>query len=98
MGAPSSVSGGGSGIGDDIHAAAAFVECNFAIDEGEQSPIAAGADVLTSDEFGAALADENATGGDQLAEKPVNSEAFADAVTSVADAALTFFMCHNLSC
>ena len=47
-------------------AAAVLVELHLAVHEGEQRPIAAGADVLARDKFGAALADEDAAGGDEL--------------------------------
>jgi len=85
----------GRSFGDDIDAVAAFIEGDLAIGEGEQRPIATGADVLTGDELRAALADEDAAGGDELAAKSFYSEAFADAIAPVPDAALTFFMCHN---
>ena len=49
------------------------------------------------DEFGAALADQNAAGGDQLPAKFLDAEPLADAVAPIANAALTFFMCHKSS-
>ncbi len=50
---------------------------------------------LPGDKFAAALADEDAAGGYGLAAKFFYAEALADAVASVFDAALTFFMCHK---
>src|SRR6266496_10797 len=89
---------GGLGRGrNDIHAAAAFVETYFSVHQGEQGPIAACADVFPGDKFRATLADEDTAGGDELSAISFYAESFADAVTSVADAALTFLMCHNLS-
>ena len=53
-------------------------------------------DVLACDKLGTALADEDAAGGDKLTAKFFDAEALADAIASVAYAALTFLMCHNL--
>ena len=44
----------------------------------------------------AALADEDAAGGDKFAAITFYAEPLADAVAPVADAALTFLMCHKL--
>ena len=82
--------------GHDVDALAVLVEMNLAIHEGEQSPIAAGADVLTRRKLGAALADNDAAGGDEFAAITFDAEPFAGAVAPVTDAALTFFVCHNL--
>jgi hypothetical protein len=79
-----------------VDAAALFIEQNPSIRQGEERPIAPGADVLAGDKLGAALADQDAAGGDQLTAKFFDAEAFADAVASVAHTALTFLMCHNL--
>ena len=49
-----------------------------------------------SKQYRAALADDDAAGGDLLAAKSFNPEPFAGAVPTVADAALTFFMCHTI--
>ena len=73
-----------------------LVERDLAVHQGEQSPIAPGADIVAGHEPGAALADENAAGGDEFAAKSLNAQPFADAVAPVADAALTFLMCHKL--
>ena len=89
---------GGLGEGRDIDALALAVEEHLAVHEGEQGPIAAGADVLARDELRAALADENTAGADDMAAKFFHAETFADAVTSVAATALSFFMCHKILC
>src|SRR5205814_352412 len=82
-------------FGQHIDAAAAFIECDFAIGQSEQRPIATGADVLARDEFRTALANDDAAGGHMLAAKFFYTEPFADAVTAVTNTALSFFMCHK---
>ena len=82
------------GFGHDVDAATVLVELHFAGLEREQGPIAADADVFAGGKFAAALADDNAAGADDFAAERFYAEPFADAVTSVLDAALTFFMCR----
>src|SRR6266542_2403380 len=82
---------------NNIDAAAALVESHFPVHQGEQGPIAAGADIFPGNEFRPTLADEDAAGGDELSAISFHAKSFADAVASVADAALTFLMCHSLS-
>ena len=48
---------------------AVTVKTDFAVDQGEEGPIAAGAHILTGDKFGAALANEDATGGGAKGER-----------------------------
>src|SRR6266446_5384972 len=81
--------------GLDIDPLAPFVELHLAVDQREQCPVAAGADVLAGDEFGAALADQDAARGDKFAAEPFYPESFADAVAPVVDAAAAFFVCHK---
>jgi hypothetical protein len=83
-------------VGDDIHAVAALVKSNFAIGEGEQGPIATGADILPRNELRAALADKNAARRHELTAKSFHAQPLADAVTPVTNAALTFLMCHKI--
>ena len=73
---------------------AAFIEKDFAINQGKKSPIAACADVLACNEFGASLANDDAAGADEFTAEAFYSEPLAIAVTSIAAAALTFFMSH----
>jgi len=73
-----------------------LIERDFAVCESEQGPITTRADILTGDEFRAALADENAAGSDKFAAKSLNAQPFADAIAPVTDASLTFLMCHKL--
>jgi hypothetical protein len=46
-------------------------------------------------EFGAALADEDGAGEDELAAVAFDAEALAVAIAAVACGSLTFFMCHD---
>lgn len=86
-----------SGLGrDDIHPPAAAIEADFAVHKRKQGPIATRADIFAGEESGAALTDQDAAGGDDLPAVTFHSQTFADAVASVPDAALTFFMCHIL--
>src|SRR6266850_6436232 len=82
-------------FGRDIHAAAFLVELNLSIHEREQRPIAACADILAGFELGAALTDNNAASSNKFTAIALHAQALADAVTSVADAALTFLVCHK---
>ena len=86
---------GGGRFRDDIHAAAVLVELHLAVGERKQCPVAAGADVLARDEFAAALADDDAARRDDRAAKFFYAEPLADAIATVANTALTFFMCHT---
>ena len=83
------------GNGHDVNPLAAFIEIDFAIDQGEQGPIPASADITAGDEFSAALAHDNAAGPDEFTAKSLNAQTLTDTVAPVANATLTFFMCHN---
>ena len=71
------------------------VELDHAVREREEGVVAADADVGSGAETGAALANEDVAGDDRLAAKFFHAEALADAIASVAYAALTFFMRHS---
>ena len=86
----------GGGFGHDVHAAAVLVELHLAVHERKKRPITARADVLARDELAAALAHDDAARADDRAAKFFYAQPFADAVAPVADAALTFFMCHKI--
>src|SRR5689334_9641605 len=72
-----------------------LVKNHFAVHEREQRPIPSRADILAGDKLRAALADQDAAGGDELTAKSFNSKPLADAVAPIADTALTFFVCHK---
>ena len=69
---------------DDGHAAVRLVEQHRAVLQRKERPIATGADVLAGMELGAALADDDAAGGDGLAAKCLYAEALAGGIATVA--------------
>ena len=73
----------------------ALVENNLAVHKREKGPIAAGADILARHELRPALTDENAACSDMFAAEAFHAQAFADAIASVTNTALTFLMCHT---
>jgi len=79
----------------NVHPAAILIEGDLAVHEGEQRPIAPGADVAAGEKLGAPLAHDDAAGRHELAAIPFHTETFADAVASVTNAALTFLMSHK---
>src|SRR4029077_2077778 len=80
----------------DVDPAPAAIEADVAVDQSENRVIAAEANVLTRQKFRAALANNDVAGDDQLAAKSFYTETFANAVAAVLDAALSFFMSHDL--
>jgi hypothetical protein len=58
--------------------------------------VLAHADVLTRMHLGAALADDDAAGGDQLIAVAFDAEAFGIRIAAVSGTAACFFMCHSL--
>ena len=82
------------GVGDHVHAAATPVGLHLAINEGEDGVVAAEADILAWKELRPALADDDVAGDDDLAAEFLDAEALADAIASVLDGSLTFFMSH----
>ena len=87
------VSGNLNGV--DIHTTTGAVEANLAVDERKDGVVATEADVATGKELCATLADDDVTGDDSLVTEFLHAEALADAVASVLDASLSFFMCHG---
>jgi len=75
---------------------AVHVEVHFSLHQGGQGPVPARPDISAGDELGAALPDEDAAGGDELAAKSFYAEPFADAVASVADTAAAFLVSHKI--
>jgi hypothetical protein len=86
---------GGRGGGDDVHPAALLLELHVAIDQCEEGPIAASADVLAGVILRAALADDDAAGRDEFAAEGFDAQTLRMTVATVAAAAATFFMCHD---
>lgn len=81
--------------GRHVDALALAVEEHLAVHEGEQGPIAAGADVLARDKLRTALTHDDAAGADDMAAIFFHAKTLADAIASVAATALSFFMCHK---
>jgi hypothetical protein len=82
-------------FGLDIHPVAIPIKTDFAIGQRKQRPIPARADILAGDKFGSPLANQDAARCDELAAIPLYAQPLADAVAPIADAALTFLMCHK---
>ena len=78
----------------DIDALAVLVETHPAVLQREERPIAPGTDIGAGNKFRSALPDKDARGGDEFPAKRLDPQPLADAVASVADAALTFLVCH----
>jgi hypothetical protein len=87
--------GCGLDFGNDVHPLALQVKCHCAIDQGEQSPIAAHANVLAGGVDGAGLARQNAAYCDNFATEPLDPKSLGITVAPVSAAPLTFLMCHN---
>jgi hypothetical protein len=80
----------------DIDSSSAAIEADAAVDQRENRIIATEAYILTRQKFRAALADDDVAGHDGLAAESFYTEPFADAVAAVLNAALSFFMSHDL--
>src|SRR5437773_8666613 len=80
----------------DIDSSSAAIEADVAVDQSENRVIAAEANVLTRQKFRAALANNDVASHDQLAAESFYTEPLANAVAAVLNAALSFFMSHDL--
>jgi hypothetical protein len=80
----------------DIDPTPSAIEANIAIDQRENGVIAAEADVLAWQKLGSALAHNDIAGDDQFATVFFYAETLANAVAAVLNAALSFFMSHDL--
>jgi hypothetical protein len=66
------------------------------VDQGEQSPVLADANILAGVDFGAQLANKDIPGQHFLAAETLYSAALARAVSTVSRASARFFMSHDL--
>src|SRR5258708_21223952 len=82
--------------GIDIDAATSAIEANVSVNQRENCVIASKADVFARLKFGAALAHDDVAGDDHLAAEFFNAQPLADAVAAVLNAALSFFVSHDL--
>ncbi len=71
------------------------LELHKTVTLGEKSKIIAAPHKKTGPKLGAALADNNASGTDELASKCLDAQAFGIGIASVSGTALTFCMRHN---
>ena len=78
-----------------MDASVAAIKADVAVGKGEEGVIPTHTDVVAGVELGAALADKNGTGEDELAAKAFHPKALTVAVAAVACRSLTFFMCHD---
>jgi len=79
----------------DVDPATGFVEFHMTLDQSEDGVIAAEADIAAGLELRSALTQNDVARNDGFAAEFFHAEAFADAVASVFDAALSFFMRHK---
>src|SRR5262249_11710321 len=84
-------------FGIDVDAAALSVEADGAVDEREERVVASDADVAAGVELGAALADDDAARGHELAGEDLDAPAPGVRCPAVLLAALTFLMRHDES-
>jgi len=79
----------------NIHTAAIAVEFDMTIHKRPDRVITAEANIAAGLEFGSALAEDDVSGDDGLTAEFFNAKTLADAVASVFDTALSFFMSHK---
>jgi hypothetical protein len=80
-----------------MNAAAAAVELHLAVDEGKERVVASLADPLAGVEYCAHLADEDVSGANLFAAKPLHPATLGIAVASVPAGTLSLFMCHEIT-
>jgi hypothetical protein len=79
----------------NVHTATTAVKFHVAVHKSPDRVVTAEADIAAGLEFGSTLAENDIPGDDGLAAEFFNSETLADAVASVFDTALSFFMSHK---
>src|SRR3954465_10099908 len=79
-----------------IDAVTGLIKNDFAIHQRKQSPIATSTNVAACHKLRPALANQNAAGRDKFSAKAFYAQPFADTISSVSDASLTFLVSHNL--
>src|SRR2546430_17206511 len=85
---------------DDVHTAP-VVGCRFELhgprNEGEERVVLAHADIVSGQDLGAALPDDDRAGFDASARVFLDAEPLAGAVSSVAGGTRAFLVCHFLT-
>jgi len=87
--------GGHASFSSDIHPMPLPVEIYFPVHQGEQGPVSTRAHVSPGDKFCSTLPNQDTAGRYNLSAITLDPEAFANAVASITNAALTFFVCHK---
>jgi hypothetical protein len=77
-----------------VDATIAFIEANLAVGESEEGVITAHADIGSSMEAGAALADDNRSCGNSFPAEAFDAKTLTAAIASVAGRSLSFLMGH----
>lgn len=85
----------GRSLSQNRDAAMRTVPLDEAVDEGEERVVGAGADVGARVVLGAALADDDVAGEDELAVVLLHAEALGNAALAVVAGSLSFFVCHG---
>jgi hypothetical protein len=80
---------------NNVHTATVAVKFYVAIHKCPDRVVTAEADIAAGFEFGSTLAENDIPGYDGLAAEFFNAKTLADAVASVFDTALSFFMSHK---
>src|SRR3954469_12487466 len=80
-----------------VHSAPGAIEANVAVDELEDRVIASEPDVFAREKLRSALANDDVPGHDHFTAKFFHAQPFADAIPAVLDAALSFFMSHEIT-
>jgi hypothetical protein len=79
----------------NVHTATITVKFHVAIHKSPDRVVTAEADIAAGLEFGSTLAEDDIPGDDGLAAEFFNAKTLADAIASVFDTALSFFMSHK---
>src|SRR5437763_1446107 len=79
----------------DVYPAPGSIESDVAVHQGENGVIAPESHVLARHELRSALANDNVAGYDRFAAKTFHTQPIADAIATVFDTALSFFMSHG---
>lgn len=78
-----------------IHATTILIKTHITVHQGEDGMVLADANVASSDPLGATLAEDDVASEDGFTAELLHAEAFALAVATVFDGALSFFMGHK---
>src|ERR1700741_1654868 len=81
----------------DVHPAPRAIEANIAVDEREDSVIASEPDILAREKLRSTLPNNDVPRDHRFAAKFFHAQPFADAVPAVLDAALSFFVSHEIT-